>query len=60
MNDDTFSEIIKKLESGKATSEEKLALIRGANLTADILLSLIHEIKIESVRAKLFNVAEAQ
>ena len=60
MNDDTFSEIIKKLESGNATSEEKLALIRGANLTADILLSLIHEIKIESVRAKLFNVAEAQ
>ena len=60
MNDDTFSEIIKKLESGNATSEEKLALIRGMNLTADILLSLIHEIKIESVRAKLFNVAEAQ
>ncbi|MFA5831518.1 MAG: hypothetical protein WC878_06845 [Candidatus Paceibacterota bacterium] len=60
MNNDTFTEIIKKLERGNATSEEKLALIRGANLTADILLSLIHEIKIESVRTKLFTVAEAQ
>ena len=46
---DVVAELIKKVQEGKSTAEEELVLLRYLNDATKILLSFVHEIKVEQL-----------